>query len=75
MRKIEKDLSVVPDSLNDRKTVKRRDNIIKNGVYPLPKKAKEFNKRFKQKDILDKLGEKGLVMKINFSPNKNSKTI
>jgi uncharacterized protein (TIGR02646 family) len=55
MRKIEKDLSVIPTSLNDRKTETRRNTVIRNGIYPSKKKAKEFNKRFKQKDILDEL--------------------
>jgi len=55
MRKVEKDLSNIPQSLDDKKTIKRRNELIRNQKYPLSKNAKEFNKCFKQKDVLDSL--------------------
>ena len=57
MIKIDKDLSIIPNSLNDRKTITRRDTLIRNNAYPLSRNAKEFNKRFKQEDTLNKLAE------------------
>ena len=52
MIKVNKDLTDIPNSLNDRKTQKRRENCIRDGKYH---QKKEFHQRFKQSDIKEKL--------------------
>ena len=52
MIKIDKDLNTVPNSLNNRKTITRRNTLIRDDRYH---DTKEFNQRFKQTDIKEQL--------------------
>ncbi len=52
MIKVNKDLTDIPNSLNERKTQKRRESCIRDGKYH---QKKEFHQRFKQSDIKEKL--------------------
>jgi len=54
MIKVTKELHVVPASLDDRKTVTRRNTCIRDRRYH---QQKEFHQRFKQADIKDTLRE------------------
>lgn len=52
MRKVTKDLSKIPISLNSKQTNKRRDEIIKSGKYI---SEDIYNSRYKQNDIKETL--------------------
>jgi len=52
MIKVNKDLTDIPNSLNERKTETRRTTCIRDGKYH---QKKEFHQRFKQRDIKEKL--------------------
>ncbi len=54
MIRVKKDLDVIPNSLSERKTEKRRNTCIKDKRYHQNKK---FDERFKQKDIKESLSK------------------
>ncbi len=57
MRKITKDLTAVPPSLNSEKTKKARDSVIAKEKYPTGKQSKTFNQRYKEEDTKNSLLE------------------
>ena len=52
MKKVEKDLSKVPDSLNSKLTVKRRNELISKGEWS---KDRVYQSRYKQNDVRESL--------------------